>query len=191
MTVKDVLKIVCEFIEQSEILSKWNASVALNANEQETVNFLVKCFNLVNQEIATEYLPLDCTEAVDVENEFLDYSNLSNQVLNIVSVEDENSFSLRFKKYPNSIKIYGHAKSVTYCYLPAELSISEDVEFPNGLSARIFAYGIASEFFLVKGMSSCAQTFEERFKNGLFSLSQSRGEHRLPRRRFLWFFTKI
>lgn len=185
MTVKDVLKIVCEFIEQNEILSKWNASISLGANEQETVNFLVKCFNLVNQEIATEYLPLYCTEAVDVENGILNYADLKKIVLNIESVEDSKGFLLRYKKYPNSIKIYGRAKNVTYCYLPDELSINDDVVFSNGLSTRIFAYGIASEFFLVKGMSSEAQIFEERFKSGLFALSQRRGEHRIPKRRFL------
>ncbi len=185
MTVKDILKIVCEFIEQNEILSKWNASIALNTYEQNTVDFLVKCFNLVNQEIASEYLPLLCTEAVDVENDFLDFSSLSNKVLNIVSVEDENSMTLRYKKYPNSIKIFGYAKSVTYNFLPEDLTISDDVSLFNGLTARVYAYGIASEFFLVKGMSSEAQIFEERFKQGLFALSRQKGEHRMPRRRFL------
>ena len=69
--------------------------------------------------------------------------------------------------------------------MPDELSITDNVVFSNGLSARVFAYGIASEFFLVKGMSSNAQIFEEKFKNSLFAISQSKGERRMPKRRFL------
>ena len=54
-----------------------------------------------------------------------------------------------------------------------------------GLSARVYAYGVASEFLLVDGVSEDAEIWEERFKESLFVLSRKRGEHKLPARS--WF----
>ena len=66
-----------------------------------------------------------------------------------------------------------------------DMELTDTVEFFNGLSARVYAYGIASEFLLVSGVSDDAEIWEERFKESLFVLSRKRGEHRLPKRSFL------
>ena len=63
--------------------------------------------------------------------------------------------------------------------------INDEFDFYNGLSARIFAYGIASEYFLSDGLSEDAEIWEERFKESLFVLSRKRSETKLPKRK--WF----
>ena len=65
------------------------------------------------------------------------------------------------------------------------MQLEDEIEFFNGLSARIYAYGVASEFLLVSGVSSDAEIWEERFKESLFMLSRKHGEHLLPKRRWL------
>ena len=54
----------------------------------------------------------------------------------------------------------------------------------NGLSARVLAYGTASEYLLVEGLSEDAEIWEDRFKRSLFMLSRKKGEHIMPRRRW-------
>ena len=185
MTVKDILKLVCEFVDERDILSKWNSSTELSSSEQKKVDRMVKCFNLVNQEIASDYLPFLTEEAIDVSDGPLYFANLSKTVINVYEVRNAFGFSLHFKNFANHIKIDGHGKKVVYSYLPNELTLNQDVEKLRGLSERVYAYGVACEFLLLEGFGNDAELWEERFKEALFILSRKRGEHLLPERRFL------
>ncbi len=186
MTVKDVVKIVCEFVGEREILAKLKDSESvLDEREQEKLDIMVNCFNLVNQEIASDYLPYLYKENVDHEGAIINFSDLTKVVINIIEIKNRFGLNLQFKNFSNYVEVVGKPKYVVYSYLPEDLNLSSDVEFLNGLSARVFAYGIASEFLLVEGLSEDAEIWEERFKESLFVLSRKRGEHRLPKRSWL------
>lgn len=186
MTVKDVVKIVCEFVGEREILAKLKDSESvLDEREQEKLDIMVNCFNLVNQEIASDYLPYLYKENVDQEGAIINFSDLTKVVINIIEIKNRFGLNLQFKNFSNYVEVVGKPKYVVYSYLPEDLTLSSDVEFLNGLSSRVFAYGIASEFLLVEGLSEDAEIWEERFKESLFVLSRKRGEHRLPKRSWL------
>lgn len=186
MTVKDILKLVCEFVGEREILAKLNLeSATFSDREQEKINTMVDCFNLVNQEIASDYLPYLTKEDISVENSVINFSQLEKVVINVYEVKNRFGMSLKFTNLSNCIEVKGKAKQIVYSYLPTDKILSDEVEMLNGLSARVFAYGIASEFLLVDGLSEDAEIWEERFKESLFVLSRKRGEHRLPQRS--WF----
>ena len=187
MTVKNVLKLVCEFVGEKELLTKLSSesAVTYTSKEQEKLDTMLRCLNLVNQEIASDYLPFIREESVDENNSTLLFSTLSEDVVAIYQVKDRFGFPLRFKNCPNSIKIEGKAKKVIYSYLPEELEMTDSIDKMNGLSERVYAYGVASEFLMFYGFGSDAEIWEDRFKTSLFMLSQKHGEHRLPHRR--WF----
>ena len=75
MTVKDIIKLVCEFVGEKEILSKLNSTEAVSYTdrEQEKLDLMVQCFNLVNQEIASDFLPFLTKEEIDVKNSILNF----------------------------------------------------------------------------------------------------------------------
>ena len=187
MTVKDIIKLVCEFVGEKEILSKLNSTEAVSYTdrEQEKLDLMVQCFNLVNQEIASDYLPFLTKEEIDVKNSILNFSELEKTVVNVYEVKNRFGTSLRFRLFPNYLEINGHAKSIVYSYLPDDKVLTDNVEMLNGLSARVYAYGVASEFLLIDGLSEDAEIWEERFKESLFVLSRKRGEHILPRRSWI------
>ena len=186
MTVKGIIKLVCEFVGERELLQKLGTQNSVyTTRETEKLETLLKCFNLVNQEIASDYLPFLFEEEIDVKNSILNFGSLSKTVVAIYQVKDRFGFAVKFKNFPNHIEIYGHGKKIVYSYLPEELGLADTVEANNGLSERVYAYGVASEFLLVDGMSDDAEIWEERYKESLFMLSKRHGEHRLPRRR--WF----
>ena len=58
MLVKDIIKLACDFTGNENIAQKLEQSSSLESSEQETVDGLVKCFNLVNNEIASEFVPI-------------------------------------------------------------------------------------------------------------------------------------
>jgi len=201
MRVKDILKLAMEFVGEWQLLQKLErqdlqnlqnkdgsdaeAVIEFNAVEQDKLKKFVSCFNMVNQEIAGDYLPFLTKENVETSNGMILFSDLSKQVINIYEVKDRFGFNLEFKVLSNFVETKKSAKTVVYSFLPKDLQIDDKIEYFNGLSARVYAYGVASEFLLVSGLSSDAEIWEERFKESLFVLSRKRGEHRLPKRDWL------
>ena len=187
MNVKDIIAFACSFIGEQEIMKKLTSqeSADLTTKESEKVDTLVRCFNFVNQEIASDYLPFLYTEKIEVDNSILNFSDLTKTVVNIYALKGSFNQNIKYKLYSNYIQVFGKAKSITYSYLPENLTLSDEVDFYNGLSARIYAYGIASEYLLCDGLSEDAEIWEERFKESLFVLSRKRSEMNLPKRK--WF----
>ncbi len=186
MTVKEILKLVCEFVGEKELMAKLQAEVlSVEQREQEKLDCMVRCFNLVNQEIASDYLPFLTREEVDAQGPILNFSTLKKTVVNIYEIKNKFGVSLKFKNYPNFVEVSGKPKTVTYSFLPDELSLDDEVEKNCGLSARVYAYGVASEYLLIMGVGDDAEIWETRFKDSLFVLSRKRNEHILPRRS--WF----
>lgn len=187
MKVKDILKLALEFVGEKELCGKFEqeSTESLNENEMKKLKVMLSCFNMVNQEIASDYLPFLTKENVDASNGGILFSSLSKRVVNIYEVKDRFGFNLKFRVISNFVETKKSAKSVVYSFLPEEMSLEDEVEFFNGLSARVYAYGVASEVLLVSGLSGDAEIWEERYKESLFILSRKRGEHRLPKRS--WF----
>ena len=123
---------------------------------------------------------------IDIIDKLANFYNVSIDYITGLS-DDKGSFgkSVRYKLYPNYIEVFGRAKSITYSFLPSDFALSDEFEFYNGLSARIYAYGVASEYLLCDGLSEDAEIWEERFKESLFVLSRKKSETRLPKRRWI------
>lgn len=185
MTVKDVIKLVCDFVGEKDIVAKMDKESPLSDAEQQKVDLMTRCFNLVVQEIACDYFPFLTKESIDVQNSVLNFSNLSKKVVHIYEIKNRFGMSLRFRLFPNHVEIYGNAKSVVYSFMPDELSLNSTLDLPCGLTERVIAYGVTSEYLLIDGLGDDAEIWENRYKESLFILSRKRGEHILPRRRWL------
>lgn len=186
MTVKDILSLACDFVGEKEIKAKiFLENPTYTAREQEKLDLMIRCLNLVNQEIASDYLPFLFEENVDANGGVISFDGLEKSVIAVYQVKNRFGFPIRFKNYPNYVEVFGSAKKIVYSYLPDEVGLDDEIEKFNGLSERVYAYGVASEFLLIQGMGSDAEIWEERYKESLFILSSRKGEHRLPRRRWL------
>ena len=189
MKVKNILELALEFVGEKELLEKLKKTgnkeaddVVFSEREQQKLDEMLLCFNMVNQEIASDYLPFLTKETIDATRGMFLSSELSKKVINIYEVKDKFGFNLNFKVISNCVETRKSAKTVVYSFLPEKMEMEDEVEFFNGLSARVYAYGVASEFLLVGGLSGDAEIWEERYKESLFVLSRKRGEHRLPKR---------
>lgn len=183
MTVRDIIKLVCQFVGEKELEIKLNSSDSeFSTREQEKLNLMVSCFNLVNQEIASDYLPFLTKEEIDVKDSILNFSDLDKTIINVYEVKNAFGICLKYQVFSDCIQINGKAKSIVYSYLPEEKTLDSQLDMINGLNKRVYAYGVASEFLLIDGMSDDAEVWEDRFKQSLFVLSRKRGEHVLPKR---------
>ena len=58
MLVKDVIIKACDFIDNDSLSELLKNNLSLSDELQDMLNKLIKCFNLVRNEIASEYLPI-------------------------------------------------------------------------------------------------------------------------------------
>ena len=90
MKVKDLVIYTSLFIGEKELASKLESNTSLTEREQERVDTLVRCYNLVNQEIASDYLPFLYTEKIDVNNSILNFSELEKTIIKVLREKEIN-----------------------------------------------------------------------------------------------------
>ena len=166
MKLKEVIKNACAFLDFNDL------KVAIennNMTEAQTakVNKFVEYFNLVQEEIATEFLPIFHLESINA-NDNLMFSSLEKQVLDIIYIKDKNGKKMSFKVFPDCVTFKGTAKEILYSIVPQSVTLSEDILYLAPV--RVYCYAIAREHFLNEGLNDVAFMYEERFKNAINSL---------------------
>lgn len=183
MLVKDIIVLACDFTENEELGKAIKNSDSLTDEQNSICDSLVKCFNLIYNEIASEYLPIIKVEKVKPVGSRVEYSTLSGDVCQILSISDCSGERLKFKAFQDYVMVDANEIEIIYQVYPSELTLSS--EFDTTLTERIFAYGIAREYYFMQTLFDEADIWEERFKNSLQVLSRKKSEVKMPRRRWI------
>lgn len=166
MLAYEVLKIASQFCDDDELSKKITSSVdGLNEAEKTKTLHLLECLNLVQDEIATEYLPLIAEEKVFFQECKLPFSSLQQGAVKILSVKNKWGHSVKFKVYPTYIICPVKEGWVRYIYRSQKLNLDSVLEV--NAPARTLAYGVAREHFLAQGLDDDADLWEMRFKDSL------------------------
>lgn len=167
MKLKEVIKEACEVIEWNDVLAVIDGN-QISDVMQVKINKLISYFNKIQDELASEFIDVFAKENVEAVNE-ISYSNLSNQILDVVYIKDKDGKKLSFTCYPDKVSFEGISKEIVYTYVPQELNnISNDIVFL--VPKRVYSYGIAREFYFFEGLIDKAEFFENRFKSSINSL---------------------
>ena len=182
MLVKDVIKLACNFTENDEIANAIKNNTTLSENQSVVVDMLMNCFNLVRNEIATEYVPILVRETITPNDFKIYFSSLSNSVFEIVSVKDMRGRNVKYKKFEDYIMTFAGQVEILYKTIPQDLTISQS--FSSAIPERVFAYGVAREYYFNQTLFDDADIWEERFKNSLKVLTRKKSEIKMPNRRW-------
>lgn len=183
MKVKDVIVKACDFIGKDELASNLITGAEVPEENLALQQKLVKCFNLIREEIASEYQPILHVEKFIVKNFKLELSSFENEVVEIYSIKDRFGRNVHYKIFDGYIFVCGKDVEVIYSTIAQELEIND--EFSSNLPERIFAYGVAREYFFLSGLYEDANIWEERFKGALQIMLRRKSEVKVPRRS--WF----
>lgn len=184
MTVLSIIKIVCDFVGESELILKLSDEESLTAVEKDKVDKMIRCLNLVNQQISTDYIPNLVKEEVDFVDKIFFSSLSKNNIIRVNEIRNRFSFKMKFKSYNDYVEFNGKAKTIIYSCLPEDVSALDD-EIQGNIPAYVYAYGVASEYLLMDGVSEDADIWQEKYKQALFMLTKSHGEHILPARSWI------
>ena len=183
MLVKNIVIKVLQFMDNNELVKSINAGDVVTGDEGQEIASYVNYLNLVRNEIASEYISNVKREKVTVEGGKIDFSRLSEEVIEILSVKDNFGNSLKFDVYEDHILVDGTTVEVRYNASPRNLNIND--EFYSTIPERVYAYGIMREHCFVQTLYEDASVWEERFINSLQALERKKNETVVPRRR--WF----
>ena len=180
MYIKDIILKSCDFIGKEDLAEAIKSS-SLTEKDQLEVDDLVKCFNLVRDEIASEYQPILQVEKFVVKNFKLEFDKFAKPALEILSIKDRFGRNVNYKIFEGYIFVCGKEVEVIYSTAPQQLTI----EFSSNLPERVFAYGVAREYFFINNLYEDANIWEGRFKGALQILLRRKSEVKMPRRRWI------
>lgn len=147
---------------------------------------LLKCLNLVYQDLTRDYLPLETVEDIVFTDGKFEYKNLSLVVRDIIKIEDEYGFGHSFKCFPTFVQADVTKAKITYTYEPEDLVLFDEINaFAGKLSERILAYGVAMEYFFLSSLSDEAAVWENRYISSLENALRKKSNIIMPKRRWI------
>ena len=165
MTVKEiVIAAAAELGVCDRVQAYLDGSVEDGKEETEA---LVRCFNLVESELALDYLPLYAEETLETQTGAIEYATFARSVVRVLKGTDEWGNSAPFRLFPTYLKTQGGKINVRYAYAPAVKTIEDESDYMVQASVRLFAYGIACEYSLASGMFEEASVWDKKYKEAI------------------------
>lgn len=176
MTVKEVLALAAEHLGRADLLKELEALPENTAPKGELAS-LVRCYNLVENELSVDYLPLKAEEVLEAEEHMVAWSSFSYApagVRSVLRMGGETAFEPRKEGLYLPSVASGRVR-VRYCYSPEPKGIDDEGELGGRVTARLLSFGVAREFCLSRGMFEEAKLWDSRYQDAVRAVG-------LPRR---------
>ncbi len=182
MQLKEAIRICLTYLGDED------ASVNAQTAQHPKLKLLVKCANLVIQEIAAEYAPLLEEERVDVDDGKIFLENLLHKSAQIRKVVDADSgLESNFYLTPTHCAVANkdmRRADVLYSYAPLEVDIEEECPISPTVGAKTLALGICAEYSMICGMYEQSVMYSDRFKEDMRTAVRKKGNVKIKPRRW-------
>lgn len=169
MLVRDVLRLAAENITLTQLAQEFASAADDSAPLSDDARSLLRCYRLVENEVALDYCPLEKSETVYPLAEKVQYASFTSAPVNILDVTDAQGNRLSYTLYAAYLVIpdADGAVNIRYSYAPPLAEPSDEVAFPARISARLLAAGVCAEYLLTCGRYAEAAVWEGKFRDGL------------------------
>lgn len=128
---------------------------------------LVRCYNLVEQELATDYFPiLEVDKFFNVCDKIY-YKDFSRKAYMIKGIQDFHGDKVNYRLFPEYIALQknynGGTFFVKYYYIPEEKELYSYSTY-GAEYLHILKYGIAAEYCLIQGNFDLAAIYNQKYK---------------------------
>ena len=149
------------------------------------VEALLRCFQLVENELALDYLPLYAEEELETDTGCVPYDAFSRAIVRIVKVTDEWGNEAPFTLFPNYLKTQGGKWKIRYAYAPEKKTLDGKSDYTLYVSTRLLAYGMATEYALSQGLFEEASVWDKKYKDAVASAYRAKPPKRISARRWI------
>ncbi len=182
MLVKEVISLAAANLGREDLI-KCAASQTQPSGELLS---LLRCYNLVENEIALDYHPLKREETLSVEGNRVEFSAFTFAPVDILSVTDERGAAVEYSLFPAYIALNcGKEVRISYAYSPAEKGWNDEGSFSGKISARLLSFGVTCEFCLSRGQFSEAAVWQKRYQDALRAASYAQPKKGIRSRRWV------
>ena len=134
-----------------EVIDRCTELLEVNSTREE----LLACYNLVESELALNYLPLYATHYC--ESQLVYYADFQYQPVRIVCC------NCPFKIYPAYIESKDIITEIKYAYCPNKKDLFDDCSY-NDVYVKCLTYGVVAEHLLSRGFYEEAALWNDKFK---------------------------
>ena len=187
MTVKKVMEIAADLLGEKDVKKYLTGKVPDDLNYcAETAELLKRCYDIITDELACEFLPVCFTETVECADGKAYYSDFSKVPLKIVSVTDENGNKCRYKLFIDYLETTCGKKNITYRYRPEIQSEDDEAIYASkSIGEFALAYGIAAEYCMHRGRTAESAEWGEKYYRSVKGRIAERRNLKIPARRWL------
>ena len=166
MLVKEVVALAAETLGRSDLADSLSS---LTGDPQGELKSLLRCYNLIENEVALDFFPLKAVEVFAPNNGQILFARFQNAPVNILQVTNASGDPLEYSVFVTHLVVPAQLKSVfvTYTYRPAAKTFKDTVAFPENISARLLAFGVASEFCITNRQFEEGAMWGRRYRDAL------------------------
>lgn len=165
MKVKDIMIKAAGLLGYADAVKAYlNGSSTSGKTQAE---LLLSCFNLVENELALDYIPLIKEETFTAENGKIGYAEFASSIVRILRVSDKHGGRVPFRLFAAYMEVDEKVVTVRYAYTPTGKTAEEDCEFLSGVSDRVIAFGMAAEYCTAIGLYEDARVWDKKYKEGI------------------------
>lgn len=184
MKVKDILALAAANLGRDDLEA---AVFDLSGEPQGELAELLRCYNLVENEIALDYFPLRAEESFEPTDGAVLYAQFSYAPVGVTKVVGARG-DVPFELLPACLRLTGAAEgrvTVRYTYSPAQKEWNDDSEFSGKISARLMSFGVAGEFCLSHGQYQEAAMWDKKYRDALKAANVLRKKLAIRSRRWV------
>ena len=187
MTVKSIIKLASSLLNRKDLISYLDIGKTTDEERVvQDVETLVTTYNVIAEELSTIYNYVSYTQKLTVSNGVLKYSQFTYNPVKILSVKDMNGDDVECTILPVELRTNATRIEVKYTYVPPKRKIVEESDFTNTpIKEGVIAYGVVTEYCLIKGMYEEAGLWHDKYLNGL-NQALSNGKSKKLKGRVWW-----
>ena len=186
MLVKEVVFQVLNILQNNELSTALKDEVELTETQNEELDILLMCVNMVQNIIATDYIKLKETVSLHNTTGKVMFSNITDKnILDIVKIFDAYGNNLKFKMDYDGVVTKKGKINICFAFIPKTMGLEDELYFKTHMTERVFAYGVLGEYFFVKGNFDDASIWDVRFKQALLNIRRNLREIKIPKREWI------
>ena len=160
----------------------------LEENEEEgmqTAQDLLRAFNVMEKQLALEYLPLVEKEEFETEEGEIYFNEFSYPAVRIINVYNEQGEKQAFTLTAWCIQTKPGRGFVEYAYTPYEKDFYDTTDHYLHVAQPLLVFGTLAEYYLARGEFQEAAIWDKKYKDAITQSYQMQKGKQMPSRGWL------